>query len=320
MKILFIGGTGTISGAVTELATERGYDLSILNRGNKTENLPPNVRFIKGDIRDFDGIKEKLQGDRFDVVVNWIGYYPEQLQTDLNLFQTGLKQYIFISSASAYQKPPSHYRISESTPLANPFWKYAQEKIACERFLLNEYQQNRFPVTIVRPSHTYHQTIPYIFNSKKVIVPGDGTSLWTLTHGRDFAKGFLGLLGNRESIGQAFHITSDEVLTWERILLTIAEAVGVTPRIIHLPSDLICAYSPDHYGSIMGDKSVSVVFDNRKIKKYVPDFEATIPFSEGIKQSLRRYQANPQLCGVDEEFDQLTDDLIESCDKAFKKA
>lgn len=334
MKILFIGGTGVISSSVSELAVKNGFDLYLLNRGSNNEFVPDGAKVLKGDIRDTDNISKILSAMDFDVVVDWIAFTPEHVQSDIKLFKGRVSQYIFISSASAYQKPPVHYLINESTPLSNPYWQYSRDKIACEELLMREYRENGFPVTIVRPSYTYNKTsIPHIFNSrkcrwtlidrmrkgKKIVVPGDGTSLWTLTHSRDFAKGFVGLLGNVQTIGNAFHITSDEVLTWNQITEIIGMAAGAKPNIVHIPSEIIAAFSPDHSGGLLGDKSVSVVFDNSKIKRFVPEFNVSIPFSRGIKESVEWFEANPELCKVDEDFNDLADRLVELFDIEINK-
>ena len=321
----------SIGSAVSQLAIERNFNLYILSRGIKEAEFLKEVKHIKGDIRDIDSIKEKLRGFEFDVVVNWIAYTPEEIKNDIDIFGGSLKQYIFISSASVYQKPSTNYLINELTPLSNPFWMYAQNKIECEKLLLYEYAKNCFPVTIVRPSYTYYKNIPFIFNSKtrpwtlidrlykgyKIIVPGDGTSLFTLTHGLDFAYGLLGIIGNLKAIGQSFHITSDEALTWDQIINKIAKAVEAKPNIIHIPSDFICSYSPTYYGSLIGDKSVSTVFDNSKIKSYVPGFQAKILFSEGINRAIEWYKLNPSLCEIDNDFNNLVNYIIESYEKGF---
>lgn len=329
MRVLFIGGTGIISSSAAEFAVKEGIDLYLLNRGNSSEFVPDGAKVIKGDIRDIDSVSRALNTMNFDVVVDWIAFTPEHIKKDIKLFKGRVSQYIFISSASAYQKPSTHYLIDESVPLSNPYWQYSRDKIACEDLLVKEYRESGFPITIVRPSYTYNKTyIPYIFNSrkygwtlidrirkgKKIIVPGDGTSLWTLTHSKDFAKGFVGLLGNVQAIGNAFHITSDEVLTWNQITEIIGAAVGAKPDIVHIPSDIIAAFSPEDLGGLLGDKSVSVVFDNSKIKRFVPNFTATIPFSQGIKETIDWFEVNPALCKVDEEFNALVDKMIELYD------
>ncbi|NSW92649.1 MAG: SDR family oxidoreductase [Firmicutes bacterium] len=335
MKVLFIGGTGTISAAVSELAVKKGIDLFLLNRGNREEFFPGGATLIKGDIRDIENTRKILKNYKFDVVVDWVAFTPDHIEADINLFRGKTGQYIFISSASAYQKPPTHYLVDESTPLANPYWQYARDKIACEQRLMEEYRKSGFPITIIRPSYTYGKTtIPYIFNSrehrwtlidrlrkgKKIIVPGDGTSLWTLTHNTDFAKGFIGLIGNVQAIGHAFHITSDEVLTWDQVIKIIGKAAGAEPNIIHIPSEFIGAFSPEHIGGLLGDKAVSVVFDNSKIKRFVPGFTATVPFSEGIKESIEWYESNPDRCTVDEEFNNLADRIVAAYEKGLKEA
>lgn len=255
MKVLFIGGTGVISSACTSLAVEQGFDLYLLNRGQTSRPVPEAAHILVGDIRDKASVNQALGNLVFDVVVNWIAFTPEHIETDLELFQDRTGQYIFISSASVYQTPPVNLPVTESTPLDNPYWSYSQAKIACEMRLMRAYQEAKFPVTIVRPSHTYDRTrIPFtgrytvvdrMRRGKPVIVHGDGTSLWVLTHHRDFAKGFVGLLGNRQATGHAFHITSDEWLTWNQIFETVARAAGTTARMVHIPSNVIAEINPE---------------------------------------------------------------------------
>ncbi|MFW5995928.1 MAG: SDR family oxidoreductase [Halanaerobiaceae bacterium] len=325
MKVLFIGGTGLISEAVSRLAVKKGVDLYLFNRGNRPELIPEEAHLIKGDIRNKAEANTLLKGFSFDVVVNWIAFTPEHIRTDLELFRGRTGQYIFISSASIYQKPQTDYLINESTPLANPYWQYSRDKIACEKLLQEEYRKKGFPVTIVRPSHTYGKTsIPAALNSsthpwslvermrqgKKVIVHGDGTSLWTLTHNTDFARAFVGLLGNKKAIGHAFHITSDEVLNWNQITRAIGRAAGVKPEIVHISSDFIIEFSPDSKGTLIGDKAVSCVFDNSKIKRFVPGFRAVVPFERGIEESIKWFEESPARCTVDEEWNRLMDRII----------
>ena len=262
MKVLFIGGTGRISSACSRLAVERGIDLYLLNRGQTSRPIPDNVHILHGDIRDPASANSALDGHSFDTVVNWIAFTPEHVETDLALFRERTQQYIFISSASAYQKPLSALPITESTPLANPYWEYSRNKIACEELLMRAYREEGFPFTIVRPSHTYDRTmLPFsgdftvidrMRKGKKVIVHGDGTSLWVLTHHADFAKGFVALLGNNHAIGDAFHITSDELLTWNQIHEICARAAGTEADIVHIPSDLIAAYDPNWGAGLTG--------------------------------------------------------------------
>lgn len=327
MKILFIGGSGIISEAVSKHVVNKGYDLYLLNRGNRKELVPQGAKIIEGDIRDIPSVTKALNGHSFDVVVDWVAFVPEHVKTDIELFKGRTKQYVFISSASAYQKPVTHYIVTESTPLSNPYWQYSRDKIACEELLMDEYRKSGFPVTIVRPSFTYGlQMIPAALNSwlkpwsivdrmlqgKKIIVHGDGTSLWTMTHNTDFAKGFTGLLGNIQAIGQPFHITSDEVLTWDQIYKAIGNAAGVEPDLIHIPSDYIARFIPDEVGGLLGDKAVSMVFDNSKIKRFVPDFVATTPFSEGIKKTVQWFKEHPEKCSVDIEWNSEIDNVIKA--------
>jgi len=285
MKVLFIGGTGIISTACAQLAVEKGIDVTILTRGQHSSRLPAAVHTVKADIGDEAAVSAALAGASFDAVVDWIAFDSAHVERDIALFRGRTRQYIFISSASVYQKPATHYLITESTPLANSYWSYSQQKIACEERLLREYRENGFPITIVRPSHTYGETqIALAVNSwaksftvvdrmrrgKKVIVPGDGSSLWVITHNTDFAKGLVGLLAREQAIGHAFHITGDEVMCWDQWYRVTAEAAGVEPDLVHIPSDFLAACVPEMRGGLLGDKAVSVVFDNTKINDSCP--------------------------------------------------
>ena len=320
MKVLFIGGTGVISSACVDLAVKRGIDVVLLNRGQTTRPIPAGVLVLHGDIRDKDGVSQVLKDTRFDVVVNWIAFTPEHIETDLALFGGRTEQYIFISSASAYQTPPVNFPVTESTPLRNPYWRYSQQKIACEDRLVAAYRQDGFPMTIVRPSHTYDATkwpvhggytvVHRMKAGQKVVVHGDGTSLWTLTHHRDFAKAFVGLLGNPHALGEAIHITSDEVLTWNQIYEMVAHAVGVKAQIVHLPSEAIAAFDAEWAAGLLGDKAHSMVFDNTKIKRLVPDYVASIPFSQGVQEIAAWYDSHPEAQVVDEAVNQLIDRLV----------
>jgi nucleoside-diphosphate-sugar epimerase len=324
MKVLFIGGTGVISSACSQLAVSWGIDLVLLNRGQSTRPIPESARVLQGDIRDRDSVERVLGDTTFDVVVNWVNFTPDHVEADIELFRDRTGQYIFISSASAYQKPLSSLPITESTPLHNPFWAYSRAKAACEERLMLAYRKHEFPITIVRPSHTYDRTmVPLLGHyaaldrmrkGKKVIIHGDGTSLWVLTHHRDFAKGFVGLLGNHHAIGHAVHITSDEVLTWNQIYTLLARAAGVEPQIVHVPSDLIAAFDPEVGAGLLGDKAHSVIFDNSKIKRLVPDFVASIPFSQGAREIVDWYAADPARQVVNEKEDQLIDRVIAAYD------
>lgn len=302
MKILFIGGTGNISMASSIRAIEKGMDLYLLTRGNSLE-APKGAHVIKSDINDVKNVRKLLEDHYFDVVVNWIAFQPEDIKRDYELFKDRTDQYVFISSASCYQKPPSHPVITESTPLINPFWSYSRNKIACEDELLTLCRSVGFPITIVRPSLTYETVIPVpiggwtdytiidrIKKGKKIIIHGDGTSLWTITHSRDFATGLVGLLGHQQAIGQSFHITSDELLTWNQIYDAVALAAGRPAEKIYIPSDYLGKFSPDLKGSLLGDKAVSTIFDNSKIKRFVPEFQANIRFKEGIKKTVSWFE------------------------------
>jgi nucleoside-diphosphate-sugar epimerase len=312
MRVLFIGGTGFISTAVSRQAIANGIDLYLLNRGSRSVDLPGS-HGLTADIHHPEQARTALKDLEFDVVVDWIAYTPDDIERDLALFSGRVGQFVFISSASAYQKPPAHYIITESTPLHNPYWQYSRDKIACEERLMQAYQDKGFPVTIVRPSLTYDPNFPIaiggwgcytladrLVKGRPIIVHGDGSSLWVVTHADDFGRGFLGLLGNSHALGQAFHITSDEVLTWDQIYQAIAEALGVEAHIVHIPSDFIARVAPPLAGSLLGDKTWSAVFDNSKIKTFVPGFQATIPFREGIRRTLAWFAADGQRQCIDE--------------------
>ena len=331
MKVLFIGGTGIISSACSQLAGERGVDLYLLNRGQSSRPIPAGAHVLNGDIRRIDSVETAIGDHTFDVVADWVAFTPDHVETDLSLFRGRTGQYIFISSASAYQKPPASLPVTESTPLDNPYWEYSRNKIACEERLLRAYREEKFPVTIVRPSHTYDRTllpthggytmIDRMRKGKKVIVHGDGTSLWVLTHHTDFAKGFVGLLGDSRAIGDAFQITSDELLTWNQIYEILARAAGAeVPHIVHVPSDLINAYDPIWGAGLLGDKAHSLIFDNTKIRRLVPDFAATIPFARGAEEIMAWYDANPARRMVDEKFNRIIDRILSACESAWPKA
>jgi nucleoside-diphosphate-sugar epimerase len=327
MRVLFIGGTGNISLASTRLAAELGMEVTLLRRGQRTADLPKDVRTIAVDVRDEEAAAQALGNQTFDAVVDWIAFTPDDIERDIRIFRDRARQFLFISSASAYQKPVGHYLITESTPLANPFWQYSRDKIACEDRLMKAYLEEGFPITIVRPSLTYGDTqIVLAVNSwqkswtavdrmrrgKKVIVPGDGSSLWVITHNSDFAQGLVGLLGHRQAIGHAFHITSEEVMTWDQYYRITAQAAGVEAQIIHIPSDFLGAAMPDEVGSLTGDKAVSVVFDNSKIKRFVPGYCAKIPFAQGIQRTIEWFDADPRRKQVDEAADAAWDKLIDA--------
>ncbi len=327
MRVLFIGGTGVISSACAELAVEKGFQLYLLNRGKTKRPVSEKAHILLGDIRDRSSAEAALGDRTFDVVVNWVAFTPEHIKRDLELFGGRTGQYIFISSASAYQTPPEKLPVTEYTPLSNTFWEYSRNKIACEKRLFQAYRKGHFPITIVRPSHTYDCTILPMHNKytlvdrmrrgKKVVVHGDGTSLWVLTHHRDFAKGFVGLLGNNKAIGEAFHITSDELLSWNQIYEIIAHAAGAEARIIHIPSEFIAAFDPEWGASLLGDKSHSMIFDNSKIKRVVPNFTATIPFFTGAQEIISWYNADPARQVVDKRENEIIDKIIAKYEMAL---
>lgn len=321
MKVLFIGGTGNISSACSDLAIRRGIDLYHLNRG-----ISANIRNVEGvktiiaDIRNFDETQKAIEGHQFDVVVDFIAFEPEHIVDDIKLFSGKTLQFIFISSTSVYQIPPNRLPITEDTRLDNQFWEYSRKKIACENLLREEYNKNGFPYTIVRPSHTYSKTlIPVkggftvlhrMLKGIPVVVHGDGTSIWTLTHHTDFAVGLVGLLGNKLAINEAFHITSDEWLTWNNIFIILATELGVTPHLVHVPSDIIARYDKVIGDSLLGDKAHSMIFDNSKIRKFVPDFNPKISFYQGVKEIVKWYQENTMQLEADKYINDLMDIMI----------
>ncbi len=336
MKALFIGGTGTISmGIVRLLASDPLWEVYLLNRGNRKDDIPEGVNLITADIYDEAAVANKLEGMTFDVVSEFIAFDVSAVERDYRLFKDKTKQYIFISSASAYNKPAAHHVITEGTTLANPYWEYSRNKIACEEFLLKKYRENGFPVTIVRPSHTYdertiplgvhgnkgfYQVIKRMQQGKPVIIQGDGTSLWHLTFNSDFAIGFTGLMGNRHAIGEAFQITGDEALSWNQIYQTIADALGVELKPYYVSSEFLAdvgtKYGYDFRGSLIGDKSVSVLFDNSKLKRLVPQMTTNIPFHEGVRLSLEYIQSHPDRYQEDPEFDEFCDKVIAAMENA----
>jgi nucleoside-diphosphate-sugar epimerase len=323
MDVLFVGGTGIISSACSDLAVQRGINLWVLNRGTAHRPLPDGVRQLTADIRNPASVEDALGSLRFDCVCNFIAFVPEHIETDIRLFRERTRQYVFISSASAYKKPVQQWPLTESTPLGNAFWQYSRDKIACEDRLVAEWRSTGFPATIVRPSHTYDQTLlpfdPYqagytvlsrLLANKPVVVHGDGTSLWVLTHHRDFASGFVGLLGNPKTAGEAFHITSDEVLSWNEIYEAVARAAGVDARLVHVPSDVIAREHPSWGAGLLGDKAHSVIFDNSKLRKFVPGYQARIPFTQGAQEIVDFYRRNPTFEPIDPVVDALMDRLV----------
>jgi len=335
MKVLFIGGTGNISTAVTRLAAQRGIDLTLLTRGQLPAHLPANVSSITADVKDEPATAAALAQKFFDVVVDWIAFTPDDIERDIRLFRGRTNQFLFISSASAYQRPVSHYLITESTPLANPYWQYSRDKIACEDRLMQAYREEGFPITIVRPSLTYGDTqivlavnswqksftaVDRMRHGKKVIVPGDGSSLWVITHNSDFAQGLVGLLGHAQAIGHAFHITGEEAMTWDQFYTITAHAAGVEPNIVHIASDFVSACMPDELGILTGDKASSVIFDNSKIKRFVPGYCATVPFAHGIKKTIAWFDQDTTRQQIDESANAQWDKLIEAYESGLQEA
>ena len=318
--------------AITKLLAKQGHEVILMNRGSRNLQLPDGVKTIQCDISDEVAAAKKLDGMSFDCVGEFIGFVPAQVERDFRLFSGKTKQYIYISSASAYQKPLSDCVITESTPLSNPHWQYSRDKIACEEFLMKMYRENGFPVTIVRPSHTYDersvplgvhgdkgswQVVKRIMEGKPVIIHGDGTSLWTITHNSDFAKAYTGLIGNIHAIGQAFHITSDESVTWNQIYSIIADELGVELNACHVPSDWLNAVGPyDFEGTLLGDKACTVIFDNSKIKRAVPDFKAAVRADQGIRSTVRYILEHKECQTDDPDFDKWCDKIAETMEKA----
>jgi len=315
MKVLFIGGTGIISSACVSAALEVGHEVSTLNRGRSSlpSEVSPDQRLI-ADASNEEQVRDVMKGRHFDVVIQWTAYVPSQVEMDVRLY-SDVGQYVFISTASAYEKPPSHWLVTESTPLKNPYWQYSRDKIACEEVLTRAYQTSGFPVTIIRPSLTYGLSqIPVAIGSwekpftivermrrgAKILVPGDGTSIWTITHNTDFARGLVPLFGRSEAIGEDFHITSDEALTWNQIYQLVGEAAGVLPDLLHVPSDGVIAADPGQLGTLLGDKANSAVFDNSKLRSLVPDFKAVVPFADGIRRTVDWFDGDARRQGIDE--------------------
>ena len=332
-KALFIGGTGTISTAITaQIAAEGAWDLTLLNRGNRNDKVPGNVDILQADINDEAAVEKLLGGTQWDCVCDFIGFVPAQVERDWRLFKGRTKQYMYISSASAYQKPAASPFITEGTPLVNPYWQYSRDKIACENFLMAKHREEGFPVTIIRPSHTYDdrsvplgahgdngswQVLRRMLDGKPVIIHGDGTSLWTLTHNSDFAKGFVGLMGNPKAIGDVFQITSDDTLTWNQIYQTIADALGVPLKAVHVASEFLDEVGPyDFHGGLIGDKANTVLFDNAKLKRAVPGFQATVRFEQGVRRTIANVLAHPEYQQEDPAFDAWCDRVIGALEAA----
>lgn len=324
MKVLFIGGTGQISKAVSHLAVEQGIELYVFNRGNNNHLVPESVKAIVGDINNEEEAKKLLEGHSFDCVVDWVAFVKEQVERDYRLFKGITKQFIFISSASAYQKPVLDYPITEKTPLENPYWQYSRDKIACENYLMSVHSDD-FNVTIVRPSHTYDNTklmtiikewggeyghIDRLLKGKKIIIPGDGTSLWTITHNTDFANAFVPLLGNPKAYGEDFHITSDKVYTWDRLNEIICDCIGVEPNVVHIPTDFILQYLPHMEGDLVGDKMWSAIFDNSKIKSIATNYQSTVCYEDVAPLAVKEFMENPNYQNINEDFEKIYDQII----------
>ncbi len=334
MKLLFLGGTGLISSACVDLAVARGHEVFVLNRGlSRKYPIPGGVTLLKADVQDDPGITSRiLTGFHFDAIVDFLAFVPDDIERDLALARGRTQQFVLISSASAYQKPPKTYLITEETPLENPYWQYSRDKIACEARVQQASRQEDFPITIVRPSLTYGPSqMPFCVGSwshpwtlidrmkrgRPVVVPGDGTSLWVLTWNADFATGLLGLLGNLRAIGEAFHITSDEVLSWNQIYLEAFAALDLPPNLVHVASETIAAHWPHATGSLLGDKMHSAVFSNAKIKRFVPDFVAEVKWAEGLRRAIHWHESHPEFQTVDLEFDRMMDVIVAASRRAY---
>ena len=322
LRVLIIGGNGIISASTSRLAVARGMELTLLNRGIDGTRPPiEGAQSLVGDAGDPASIRDAVGTREFDVVANFRAFTPDQVEADVELFAGRTGQYLFISSASAYQKPVAHLPIVESTPLHNPFWQYSRDKIACEDVLVRAYRATGFPMTIVRPSHTYDPTLvpleggwtalARVRDGRPLVVHGDGTSLWTLTHARDFARAFVGLFGNPHALGSPVHITSDESLTWNAIAGLLGRALGVEPQIVHVTSDAIARELPEVGAGLLGDKAHSVVFDNSRVKSLVPGWVATTPFAEGSREIVEWHLADPARQVVDAELDAAFDRLAQ---------
>lgn len=333
MRVLFVGGTGNISIAATRLLAGRGVELALLNRGRSGVEPPEGVRSLRADVRDRAAAAEALRGEEFDAVVDWVAFTPEHVETDIALFGDRTAQYVFISSATVYRKPSPCFPLVEEAPLGNDRWAYARDKIACEELLRRAHERSGFPATIVRPSYTYGESwiptalegvgwtvVDRLRRGRPIVVPGDGESLWTMTHNSDLARALAGILGDPDAVGESFHITSDEVLTWNQIAETIARAAGEEPRIAHVPSDFMAAIDPGLGEGLLGDKALSLVFDNAKIKRFVPGWEAAVPFAEGVARSLAWFEADPARQTVDRERDALLERILAAYGAALPAA
>jgi nucleoside-diphosphate-sugar epimerase len=320
-SVLFLGGTGTISSACTQRAVELGMDVFLLNRGRSTSRpVPDGCQILVGDLSDVNSVREAVGDREFDVVADFRAFTPSDVQSRLDVFGGRMGQYVFISSASAYQTPPGRLPVVESTPLRNPFWQYSRDKIACEDLLVRAYREDGLPATIVRPSHTYDKTLlPFdggwtvvdrMRRGVPVVVHGDGTSLWTLTHSTDFARAFVGLLGHPAAIGDSFHITSDEWLPWNVIFTIVGNAAGVEPRLVHVPSEIIAVADPEWGAGLLGDKAHSMIFDNSKVRRLVPDYVAVVGFHQGAREIMDWYDADPSRQVIDSAMDVTMDQLV----------
>ena len=334
MKALFIGGTGLISSAVSALAIERGWELTLVNRGKRPEFTPKAAKIINLDLGDYSSLKGAVADETYDVVVQWIAFHPDRVEQDVEIFGGKTGQYIFISSGAAYERPMKRHIVTEDLPLNNTYWQYGRDKRMCEDVCVAAYREKGFPITIVRPSLTYGPTqIPFasgswrypwslckrMLDGKPIVSHGDGLSLWQMTHNTDFAKGFVGLMGRAQAIGEAYHIVSDEVLTWDQIAYAIGDALGAKPRIVHMSAEQIARFIPDKYGDLLGDKSTSCVYDCAKLKRLVPDFVCTVPFVEGVRRSVEYFIAHPELQVIDEGWDAAMDALVEADKLVYPK-
>ena len=333
--VLLIGGTGTISTAVTRRYVSEGWDVTVLNRGNRNDTLPREVHVLSCDVWDPEARARVLKDRSFDTVCQFIGFIPAQVEADIRFFAGRCGQYMYISSASAYHKPCPSPFITESTSLVNPYWQYSRDKIACEELLMRAHREDAFPCTIIRPSHTYSErsmpvgvhgkmgswaVLRRMMQGRPILIHGDGTSLWTVTWNEDFAMAFVGLSGNPHAVGECFHITSDETLTWNQIHQVIADALHVPLRAVHVSSEFLSASSDyDYSGSLLGDKAESVIFDNAKVKRFVPGFQATTRFDQGARKVLDYVLNHPEAQVEDPAFDHYTDEVIAALESAVQR-
>ncbi|MCX7013807.1 MAG: NAD-dependent epimerase/dehydratase family protein [Candidatus Sumerlaeota bacterium] len=323
MRVLFVGGTGTISSGCLQPALDKGHEVFIFNRGQHKTDVPPAVVQIRGDARNKEEMAKLASSHRFDVMANFIGFAPNDVALDVEVFGGKISQYIYISSASIYQKPPNYYIATESSPLRNPFNDYSRRKIACEEFVMKAFREKDFPATIVRPSHTYGDNIPgnlpgvvdytlvdRLRSGKEVVVHGDGETLWTFTHNSDFGFAFADVLGNMRTIGETYHITSDEVITWNQHFQIVARECGGTANMVHIPSDFIQTVSARAATPLLGDRTYSIVFDNSKIRSISPGSRAKVSFAEGVRRAVAYYESHPEAKTINQQAVDMLEQIL----------